>query len=128
MIYEAKLITAGETAHFLQKHLGSLRQWRDFLSDNIRYKQNIEGLTLLPRAKLQGPTGYGPAYIIGDVLAFIRAVKAAVPSAGKPITPVNVQLDTCRAWRVSRFDRKGNPVARHRSMAHACRTSRPTTI
>lgn len=118
MIYAGNLITAGEAAYFLQRHLGSMRQWGDFLADNIRDKQHIEGLTLMPRAKLRGPKGYyGPAYLLADVRAFILAVKAADPTAGAPISAVRVSLDTTRGWRVSKFDRLGHPVAMLRGPA-----------
>ena len=111
MIYKGNLVTAGETAYLLQHQLGSIRQWRDFLADNIRNRQSIEGLTLMPRGRLQGPKGYGPAYMLADIKAFILAVKAADPHAGKRITPVPVQLDTTRGWHISKFDRRGHPVA-----------------
>lgn len=94
-----------------------MRQWRDFLADNIRHRQNIEGFTLMPRGRLQGQTGYGPAYLLADIKAFILAVKAADPRAGKPIAPVTVQLDTARGWHISKFDRHGHPVAMFRGLA-----------
>lgn len=117
MIYKGSLLTAGETAYILQHQLGSMRQWRDFLSDNIRGKQGIEGLTLMPRGRLQNQTGYGPAYLLSDIKAFVIAVKAACPHAGKRITPVPVQLDTARGWVISKFDKRGHPVAMFRGLA-----------
>lgn len=117
MLYQANLITAGETAYLLHHRLGSMRQWRDFLSDCLRGKQSINGLTLMPRGRLQNQTGYGPAYLPADIKAFILAVKATYPHAGKPIAPVSVQLDTARGWRVSKFDRHGHPVAMFRGPA-----------
>ena len=124
MIFKGNLISAGEAAYILQHQLGSMRQWRDFLSDNIRGRQCIEGLTLMPRGRLQNQTGYGPAYLLADVKAFILAVKAACPDAGKRITPVPVQLDTARGWMISKFDKHGHPVAMFRGLAllqaHIC--------
>lgn len=116
MIIETHTISAGETAHFLQIHLGSLRQWRDFLSDCIRYRQDIKGYTLMPCARKKGATGWGPVYSINDVKAFIKSVKAAEPQAGKPIRAVMVKIDSAKSWRLNKFDRKGLPVAMLRAV------------
>ena len=127
MIYSAKLLTAGEAASVLWNQLGPIRNWSNFLADCIRSKQAIAGITLTPCARLQGMRGLRPAYSLADIEAFIRAVKAVMPDAGKPACPVTVQLDTSRGWRISKFDRKGSPIARHKGITHAC-ISRPTTI
>ena len=120
MIYSAKLLNKSETVHILGHRLGQIRNWGDFLADCIRGHQHIEGITLMPRARLQGVRGFGPAYDVADIGAFIRAVKLAVPEAGKKITGVTAQLDTCKGWRVTKIDRNGNSVARHQGMRHVC--------
>lgn len=111
MIVDTHTITAGETAHYLQVHLGSLRQWRDFLSDCIRNRQDIKGCTLMPCARKRGATGLGPVYSVNEVKAFIMAVKATEPRAGKPVRAVIVKIDTAKSWRYNKFDRDGLPVA-----------------
>jgi len=45
------VITPAETAYLLRQHLGPLRAWADFLTDNIRGRQSVEGITLKPCAK-----------------------------------------------------------------------------
>lgn len=128
MIYSAKLLTAGETASMLWSLLGPMRQWSHFLADCIRDHQHIAGITLMPCARLQGVRGYGPAYSLDDIKTFIRAVKAAAPGTGKKIIPVTARLDTCKGWRITKIDRKGNPVARHQGIPHACTSPRAITF
>lgn len=127
MIYPAKLLTAGETASILWNRLGPLVNWSHFLADNIRGKQSLAGHTLMPSARLQGVRGFGPAYAADSIKAFVQAVKAAMLGAKPCIKPVAVRLDTAKDWRNSKFDRDGNPVARHQGMPHACTSLRAIT-
>lgn len=127
MIYDAKLLTLGETAHALSRYLGPERNWANFLTDCIRNRQHLAGYALMPSARLQDARGFRPAYSIDSIKAFIRAVKTAMPGLKPGVRPVAVTLDTRKGWLINKFDRKGNPVARYQGMPHACTSPRFTT-
>ncbi|MDR5811192.1 hypothetical protein [Caballeronia sp. LZ019] len=106
-------ISAGETALTLYRYLGTLRNWTNFLGDNIRGEQSIAGCTLMPCARRHDGKSYRPVYAVSDVKAFIENVRKVIPSAGKKtIKTTAVSIDPGRHWRVNKFDRDGAPVAR----------------
>ena len=107
-----KSITKSEAIYILQAKLGSLRAWGDFLADNCRDRQSINGLTLLPCCKRHDGNGFRPAYAVDDVLTFIADVKAAIPSAGegKPIEPVTLTIEDGWHWKLNKFCEDGSPV------------------
>lgn len=108
MITNVKTFSAFETSIILHKYLGELRAWGDFLADNIRFKQNIDGFTLLPCARKKGRTGLQPRYAADDILNFIRNVKAAIPGITPgAIKPVTLAIDSRKHWRFNKFDRNG---------------------
>jgi hypothetical protein len=115
MIVETRAVTAGETAHLLQKHLGSMRQWGSFLADCIRNRQHIEGYQLIPCGKKSGAGGLAPMYSLESIATFIRAVRDIKPRPSKPIRAVKLKIDTAKSWRHNRFDREGFPVAMYRA-------------
>lgn len=108
MIHDVKTFSALETAVILHRCFGEFRAWGDFLSDCIRWKQNIDGFTLLPCARKKGRTGLQPRYAADDILNFIRNVKAAIPGITPgAIKPVTLAIDTRKPWRMNKFDRNG---------------------
>lgn len=121
------VIQASEAAYLLRAKLGPIRAWGDFLSDNIRGRQSIHGLTLKPCCRKKIGKGFRPMYAVTDIEAFIAKVMKLEPKAGKaPITPVLLELDRKKPWRFVKFDEEGAPVA---MMQHVIRTARmPATI
>lgn len=104
--------SVAETAHLLRTHLGPLRNWTNFLNDNIRYKQNVAGNTLMPCARIRGGRGSQPVYDVRAVKAFIDKVLAAVPSAGKAkVKSITLTVDTSKDWSLNKFDKNGIPCA-----------------
>ncbi len=121
----ALTISAAEAAYLLRRELGPLRQWRDFLSDALRDRANIHGLTLLPCGKLHDGRAFRPVYDARSVKSFIDAVLATVPTAGKaPITPTRLDIDPCLPWRLNRFDKHGTRIKHHLIMCQAHYQSR----
>lgn len=108
-------ISLPEAAYLLRDQLGPLRNWSDFLTDNIRGRQSLAGLQLLPIAKRRDRSSYRPVYDVAEVLAFIENVRKTVPSAGPaPVKTTALALDPTRHWRINTFDRDGAPVAKTR--------------
>ena len=113
-------ISASEVAHLLRVKLGPLRAWADFLADNIREKQSINGLTLMPCAKLHDGRLLRPVYDAVDVKDFIAAVQAASPNASPvKVAAVKLSVDRGRAWFMNKFDRAGNPTLKRQIWASA---------
>jgi hypothetical protein len=51
-------------------------------------------------------------YAVTDIEAFIANVLSAIPGAGKsPITPMVLEIDRSRHWRINKFDQTGMPMA-----------------
>jgi hypothetical protein len=101
-----------DTAVILRGKLGDARAWPDFLSDNIRFKQNLFGHMLMPCCRRKGATGYQPRYSLVDILAFVAAVKRDDPFAGpKSMKPITLDVDSSLGWRANKFSRAGLPVA-----------------
>jgi len=106
------VIQASEAAFLLRAKLGPIRAWGDFLADNIRGRQNIQGLTLKPCCRKKIGKGFRPMYALTDVETFIAKVLKLEPKAGKaPITPVVLEVDRKKPWRFIKFDEEGSPVA-----------------
>lgn len=57
MLTKIKPLTLAETTALLRRHLGPLRSWSFFLSDNIRGRQSIAGVTLMPSRRLRNKKG-----------------------------------------------------------------------
>lgn len=111
-------IALAEAALLCRVHLGPLRNWTNFLTDNIRNQQNIAGYTLLPCGKQRDGKAFRPIYATRDVLDFIANVLATVPAAGKaPIKQTVLAIDRSRGWRVNKFDQTGAPVAMLRPLS-----------
>lgn len=118
MKIDTPTITLAEAAYLLRSQLGPMRSWADFLADNIRGKQSIAGLTLLPCARKRDGKSFRPVYSVRDVKAFIAKVMASVPGAGKAkIKQTILSVDTGRHWKVNRFDQDGSPIAALRRIA-----------
>lgn len=111
---KTKIISASETAYILRKHLGPIRAWRDFLTDNIRERQDVGGLKLTPCGKMKGRCKR-PLYDIRDVAKFVAEVKAAGLAAVEPekIKALDVELDVEIPWFLRIFDAEGRPVTLH---------------
>lgn len=113
-----------EAAFLLRQKLGPLRNWTDFLTDNIRGQQSIAGLRLLPVAKRRDRSSYRPVYDLTDVMTFIDEVRRAMPSAGAAsINTTPLALDRTRHWRTNLFDRDGAPVTKKLSPTTSCRSA-----
>jgi hypothetical protein len=109
-------ISLPEAAFMLRIQLGPLRNWRDFLTDNIRGQQDIAGCKLMPCARRHDGRSYRPIYAVSDVKNFIANVQKAIPSAGrKPIKTTALAIDLTRHWHVNTFDKDGAPVLKRRS-------------
>lgn len=120
-----KVISAGEAAFILRARLGPLRQWVDFLADNIRGKQDVAGHTLLPCGRQKDGKALRPVYAVSDVAEFIANVLASVPCAGKtPVKTATLAIDRRRHWRLNRFNQDGSPVALRSTGARARRMAR----
>lgn len=118
-------VSASDAAVILRAALGDLRAWSDFLSDNIRGRQSIHGLSLMPCAQMKVRGHFRPRYSMKDIKAFIAAVKRVEPSAGRTKIEVRHLPVKYAHWRINRFDERGKPVARasywHPSKANAAR-------
>ncbi len=105
------VITPAETAYLLRQHLGPLRAWADFLTDNIRGRQSVEGITLKPCAKWHDGKNKHPMYAVIDVKAFIDAVQAANPEARPTkVKAVTLAIDRGRVWWTNKFDQRGQTM------------------
>ena len=103
--------SAADTAVLLRAKLGPLRSWPDFLSDNIRHKQQIAGHRLMPCSRVKLYRGMQPFYAISDIEAFVSAVLEAVPEAGKkPLNAIELNIDRHLSWRLNKFNSRGFPI------------------
>lgn len=107
---KAETVSAAEAAHFLMVGLGPIRSWADFLSDNIRGRQDINGKTLLPCCELHDGRAYRPRYAISDIRRFVAEVLKDI-SEKRKISVVTLDIDPKTAWFVSKFDKHGTPIA-----------------
>lgn len=108
MKIDTPTLTTSQVVLRLYAELGTLRSWADFLSDNIRGRQSLNGLTLMPAARVEDARTLRPVYAVHDVDEFIKIVLSEVPSAGPAkIVPKILAIEKGWSWRVSKFDREG---------------------
>ena len=114
MLTKIKALTPSETTALLRQHLGPLRSWGFFLSDNIRGRQNIAGLTLMPSLRIKNDRGsFCPAYSAAAVMQFIKNVQAVIPAARPTKTrALTVEIDTSIHWRYNKRDQHGTVCKR----------------
>ncbi|MDR5741533.1 hypothetical protein QCE73_00020 [Caballeronia sp. LZ029] len=110
-----KTVSASAAIHLLNSELGSEdHNSSDFLADNIRGRQNIAGLQLLPVALRRYRGAFRPVYDLEAVHAFIKDVRAIVPSAvPAPVKVMALAIDQTKHWRMNKFDPSGVPIAMH---------------
>lgn len=106
-------ISAEATAVILHRKLGPLRAWSDFLTDNRREKQSIDGITLLPCCIMHDGRARRPRYRLEDVARFIKAVQKGCPTERAEDKVVELDIDSETPWFLQRFDRHGLPLTRH---------------
>ncbi len=118
------VLTASETAFYLRFRLGPIRSWSHFLSDCIRGRGGLHGMALMPCCRRRELGCFRPAYALDDVHAFVDAVLATVPGAGKAsIKPTVVMIEPALLWRaaVNTFEDDGS---RHDPDTHRKRRPR----
>lgn len=104
-------ITAADTAVVLRIKLGPIRSWPDFLTDSIRGKQHLYGMTLIPCSQKKARGHYRPMYALRDIDWFIEQVLSRDPSAGKSaIKPVTLAIEPSKHWKLNRFNEDGSPT------------------
>lgn len=104
-------VSSADAVHMLREQLGPLRNWSDFLSDNIRGRQSIAGFQLLPVALRRDQHTYRPVYDVAAIRAFIENVRKLVPSAvPTPVRVTALAIDSAKHWRMNKFDRHGAPA------------------
>lgn len=119
MIVNTSTLSRSDTAILLWQKLGDLRVWPDFLADNGRGRQDIEGIVLLSCGKQKDARSMRPRYAVTDIAAFIKAVKLADPKAGPvKLKSFTLPIDTASPHR-NRFDQRGGRVCKHRVFADA---------
>jgi len=112
MIVDTPTIALSEAATLLRMKLGADRNWTNFLTDNIRDRQNIAGYILMPCARQKDERNYRPVYNVREVYEFITNVLTAMPYFGKePIKQNILAIDTGKSWRLNRFDKHGSRVS-----------------
>ena len=121
MVINTPTVSAAQAAIILYRQLGPIRAWSDFLSDNIRGRQDIMGLTLKPCAMKKDCRAMRPRYSLNEIHDFIEGVKSRMPEAGpeKRIVPVILAIDTARPWRHNKFDATGFRVGAGAALASA---------
>jgi hypothetical protein len=80
---KVKVMPSPEVAYLLRRELGPIRAWDDCLADMRNGKTHVDGYTLLPECRGKGGTAWRPLYRTSEVLEFIKAVRAANPSANR---------------------------------------------
>lgn len=112
MKFDTPTISVSETAFLLRVKLGPLRNWANFLTDNIRGQQSVAGHKLLPSGRQHDGKAFRPIYAVCDVMDFIEKVLASEPKAGKtPVKTTLLAIDKSKGWRTIKFDKTGAPVA-----------------
>lgn len=118
MKFDTPTIPVSETAFLLRAKLGPLRNWSNFLTDNIRGQQSVAGHKLLPCSNKHDGRAFRPLYAVCDVMDFIAKVLASEPKAGKsPIKTTLLAIDKSKGWRINKFDKAGAPVAMLRTIS-----------
>lgn len=105
----AATVSAAEAAHLLMLGLGPMRAWADFLSDNIRGRQDINGKTLLPCCELHDGRKYRPRYAIEEIRRFIMQVRELFPEKCV-MRGIELDINPRLDWRVQHFDKYGSLV------------------
>lgn len=108
---KTRAVPASEAAYILRRNLGPIKAWDDFLADNRRERQNLNGLTLPSCGKVRD-RARRPIYDVRDIAKFIADAKAmglAMPEPEK-IKSIEVDLDPEIPWFLRIFDRDGKPV------------------
>ena len=98
-----------DAVFYLRIKLGKLRAWDDFLGDNRRGRQSINGLTLEPICRKKGRFGKTPMYAVRDVQQFVADVLASNPGIKpEPIKISNLDAENLAGWRspLNLFDEK----------------------
>lgn len=112
MIIDTPTVALAEAATLLRLKLGAKKNWTNFLTDNIRDRQDIAGYTLLPCARQHDERNFRPVYHVQEIYEFIARVLAVMPSYGKePIKQTILPIDTSKSWRLNRFDKNGSSVS-----------------
>lgn len=124
MMTDTDTISAAEVAFYLRAKLGPIRAWADFLSDNIRERQDINGRRLLPCCRKSDGQAMRPMYALADVEAFVAHVLATVAGAGpQKVQRTTLTIDRRRPWRINRFNKDGSPKARAVTLGGTCRAA-----
>lgn len=122
-------ISTGDTAYWLRRELGPMRNWQDFLSDAIRDRAFIKGFTLLPCCEIHDGRAFRPRYNAREVLNFINAVKAAYPEAGpNGIVPIKLDITPTSIWKINKFDKDGSPIRAGKPPSTSSRHRPPTGL
>jgi hypothetical protein len=109
-------LALSETAVMLRVYLGPIRSWTNFLTDNIRGRQSVDGLRLLPCGRRGDGKSLRPVYSLQAVKDFIAKVLTSTPEAGKaPIQAAPLAIDPSRSWQHNKFDERGEPITANRS-------------
>lgn len=110
MKFDTPTVSASDAAAILRVKLGPYRAWRDFLADNIRGKQHLHGLFLLPCCEKKKRGLFRPMYAIKDIDTFVEKVLSLDPSAGRtPIERIILSIDPAKHWKLNRFNEDGSP-------------------
>lgn len=114
MIINTTTLSRPDTAILLWQKLGDIRVWPDFLADNGRGRQDINGIVLLSCGRQKDKNAMRPRYALADIAVFIKAVKLAVPKAGPTkLKSFTLPIDTANPHR-NRFDQRGGRTCKHR--------------
>lgn len=103
-------VSASEAAHILMLGLGPMRSWSDFLADNIRSRQLLCGLSLLPCCEQHDGRRNRPRYAVSDLRSFIQNVRLKIPEKYE-IKAIPLEIDPAKAWFVRKLDKDGLPVS-----------------
>lgn len=80
-----KVLRAAEVAFLLRNELGPSRNWDDTLADMRRGKVEVHGCVLLPTCMGKDARAWRPMYAAANVVDFIKAVRAADPTAARNV-------------------------------------------
>ena len=120
MIVDTATLSKSDTAILLWQNLGAIRVWPDFLADNRRGRQDVNGIVLLSCGKQKDKKAMRPRYSLVDIAVFIKAVKLAVPEAGPvKIGSFTLPIDTVNPHR-NQFDQRGHRLCKQRISAKNC--------
>lgn len=120
-----------DTVFLLRVKLGKLRAWDDFLADNRRGKQSINGLTLMPICRKKNLHGISPMYALTDVEQFIAEVIAINPTVKpEPIMPISLAVEDMADWEspLNLFDSRGGLTYLPKAKAAPAAIASPATL